>query len=254
MELEHAVRHWFEEELNPAQRKILRYQDEPEAEALVRVLSDDSIGFRAKLMHALPKRLHMEEVENWHSNQSGDYLAKWRQAKVLVEKEAVEIPAPKIASFKGVEKRSDKEWCLEQDSSLRFEAEAPGKNLAYTLDGLDPRQSPNAIRTKESVTLENPAAGKPQVSLCMRAYDDDGNWGPPLQVRMVSKVDEFKVEVKKESLYAKEGAFKFPERFEDFITVLLSLTEEGRKASLLAESEAQEIEKTLRDLKRKREK
>lgn len=254
VELEQAVRHWFEQDLNPAQRKVLRYQDEPEAECVVRVLTGDSIGFRAKLMSALPKCLQMDEVENWHTNRTQDYLAKWRQAKVAIEREAVEIPAPRIASFKGVEKRSDKEWCLEQDSSLRFEVEAPAKNLSYTLDGRDPRQSGDAVKEKGSVTLENPAAGKPQVTLCMRAYDDEGNWGPMLEVRLVNKVHEYKVEIKAESLYAKEAVFKFPKRFEDFITVLLSMTEEGRKAALLSESEAQELEKTLRDLKRKREK
>lgn len=252
VELEQAVRQWYQDELNPAQRKVLRYQEEPEAEAVVLVLADDSIGFRAKLMNALPKRLHMDEVENWHSNQTEDYVAKWRQAKTAIEREAVEIPAPKIVSCKGVENRSDNEWCLEQDSSLRIQAEAPGKNLCYTLDGSDPRQSPHAVRGKGVVSLENPAADKSQVTLCMRAYDDEGNWGPPLKVRLVNKVHEYKVEIKAESLYAKEAVFKFPNRFEDLITVLLSLTEEGRKAALLSESEAQELEKTLRDLKRKR--
>ncbi len=245
---EAVVTEWFNG-LNPAQRDVMRYDDNPEAEALVKILADGKSSFETKVMTALPNAFGFGPVRTWDSLHTPDYLAKWKQAKAAVETHAVNVPLPKVANvINGVEQDNDA-WRLDADAVIRLTLTAPATHLVYTTNGEDPRMSANRKTHTGELALDNPCGDKPGMTFCVRAMDDEGNLSELLKIGLINKAKEYEISVKQHDLYLAEASFKYPETLDDLIIVMKSLANSALDKKLLTEKQTAWLHQCLDDLR-----
>ncbi|MDD4018105.1 MAG: hypothetical protein PHV28_09170 [Kiritimatiellae bacterium] len=242
---ESVVSEWFQNSLNPAQRDPMRYDDDPDAEALVKALADGNSSFDSKVMTTLPGAFGFGAVRSWDSLHTEDYIGKWKQAKAAVEKQAVHIPDPVVGNVSKGQKIADNHWRLDSDATVELSITDPATTLIYTTNGEDPRKSDARKTHTGSLTLDNPCGDQSGIKVQARAMDDDGNVSDLLQLRLVNKEKEFQITVRKDDLYVREAYFKYPESLDDLVTVIKSLLGSALMNNLITKEQSDSIRESL---------
>ncbi len=246
---EAVVLEWFQNQLNPAQRDPMRYIDDPDAEALVKFLADGNRSFEVKMMDALPTAFGFGQIRSWDRLHTADYLAKWKQAKATVERQAVHVPAPMIGAVTGAEERAVNHYRLGDDATIEIALAAPATTLIYTTNSDDPRNAEKRETNTGGLSLKNPCGDRPGLTITARAMDDDGNVSDPISIRLVNKAKEYQISVRKDDLYVQEASFKYPETLDDLVTVMKSLLNSAKSNQLISESQAAAVCAALDKLK-----
>jgi energy-coupling factor transporter ATP-binding protein EcfA2 len=242
---ESVMSEWFQNGLNPAQRDPMRYDDDPDAEALVKTLADGNSSFDSKVMATLPMAFGFEAIRYWDSLPIADYIAKLKQAKAAIEKQAVRIPDPVVGSVVNGQEIADNHWRMDGDSTVELCITEPATTLIYTTNGEDPRKSDSRHTHTGSLTLENPCGQHPGVKILVRAMDNDGNLSGLLDVRLTNKAHEYQITVRKDDLYIREAFFKYPESLDDLVTVIKSLLASSLKERLISKEQADSVRESL---------
>ena len=242
---ESVVTEWFQSSLNPAQRDPMRYDDDPDAEAMVKALADGNSSFDSKVMTTLPTAFGFDAIRAWDSLHTADYITKWKQAKVSVEKQAVDIPAPQVGQVTKGQEDDKSHWRLDPDATLEIKIAKPATTLIYTTNGQDPRSSDGRKTHTGSLTLDNPCGDQPGIKIQARAMDDEGNVSGLLEVGLVNKAKEYQITVRKDDLYVREAFFKYPETLDDLVTVMKSFLNSALKDKLVSKAQADSVRESL---------
>ena len=247
VECEATVTSWFES-LSPVQRDYLNYGDHPEAETLMKHLADSKMTFESKVMTAIPSGFGLEPVKDWNSIKVADYVAKWRQAKKLIEEAAVVIGMPTIKKVNKAREIEGNRWEVESGGSIELALPENATAIIYTANGDDPRKSDARRLMQGNVILESEFKDVPRVKIIARAIDAQGNASAPFVLSVTNKTKEYDVVIHQEDLYIREGTFKFPENFQAFISVVKSLVDKAQKEKLITSSQAEKLNKLLDNL------
>lgn len=244
---ENIVKEWYEA-LNPAQRDPLRYEDKPEAEILMKRLSDSEVHFESKVMTVIPKEFGFDAVKDWNSLQVDAYTAKWRQAKKAVEETVVVIEPPFMKNLSKAKEVKKNYWEVEFGGSLELSISQGAAALIYTMNGEDPKKSRASITSTEAVLFENQFKDKPKIKVIARAVDNHGNMSVPITFTIINKTLEYSVVIKQEELYIREGSFKFPDTLDGFKSVLSSIIEKAFEERLISNEQKSKLEEFLKTL------
>ena len=238
IECQKVVTGWYEKNLNPSQRDPYRCDHEDAKQFLVR-LADQSVTFKTKIVRLLPKDYGFGAVAEWTSLHIKDFAAKLKQAKAEIDKARPVVNKPPVEE--GVYVVTDsQEMCLEI-------AEGAAQ-LMYTVDGSDPRHSGNVLTTKEPMDLVDLLDDRPDVTITMRAVDQDGNTSDVVRVELVSRERKYEVQVESDLFGEKKASFKCPGDTEGFAAVLKSVIKFGRQRRLLSAARVQQFETLLSEM------
>ncbi len=246
VECEKQVQTWFKN-LNPTQRQSHRFEDD--ARELVAVLNDGATSFEEKLLTAIPTRFGLGAVREWTTLKVDDYAGKWRQAKRAIDEAKPVLPLPDIQTFGAIHEEADSVWNVDTDGKLEIKVPGGATGLIYTTNNEDPKQASNAQKVEGTLLIGQETIGTATATFCMRTIDEQGNMSDLVRLQVVNKAREYDVETQ-DDLYLPKGAFKMPETAGDFLAVLRSMVNLGRKRALLTDQQAETLLTCIDNLKK----
>ena len=235
VECEAALDKWYKG-LNPNQRDPSKY-DEDEAYGLLSQLakSDD---MKTRLYKKLPEAYGFTPVADWTTVQTADYVAKIKQAKVLIDEAKPEVPIPKIAK---------KTYEIGEGEKPVIVVPKGAAEMIYTITGDDPKNSETALRVKEEMGLSDFVKEKASVIVKMRARDEHGNLSDVVAIEVVNKAKKYEVAVDRDLFGNKKASFKFPDSREGLVAVLKSLLQHGVAQGLLSIEAREKLVKAIHE-------
>ena len=231
------VEEWFKN-LSPQQRDQTRYHNHSEAESVVACLVDANSTFDKKLFSTIPAGLGLDQLENWQTLKTKDYVAKWKQAKAAIEAAAVFIPAPQVTKTEKAQEVSERTYKLDQGGYIELSLPEGATQIIYTLNGEDPKISSIAQKATDALVLKDVFNGERIVTVTIRAADDVGNYSDLAKLQLINKLKEYEVTVKKDDLYVAEASFEFPKDATGLKAVLTSLLRQAVTQKIITAKQA----------------
>lgn len=233
VECEKAITAWYKS-LNPAQRDPNRY-DDSDASSLVSRLSQDK-PFTVTLMTNLPTAFGFGSVRDWTSLHVKDYALKAAKAKEEVDKARILVSPPEIEK---------KVYEILKNQTVPVSPPSDSVTLVYTVDGSDPKTSDTAVKSATTFDLAALVADSPSVKVKIRSVDNEGNYSDALEVELINKQRKYDLKIVGD-MYGAEAAFKCPDDFDGFLSVLRSLIKYAIDKSFVTEEAIETIEAAAR--------
>ena len=198
------------------------------------MLSDKKTDLEDKLMIGIPSSLGFGQVRGWTALRFDECTAKLKAARKVIDDARVKVPRLDIAG----------EVKLKPGESPKIEKPKGVKDLIYTTDGEDPKQSDKATKVSEVSEIWSEIKDKSCVVISVRAIDAAGNFGELQQIKLVNIDREYDVDVKK-GFFESEGHFKFPEDDYSLVLVLRSLVAEAEKRKVIDKKRAEQFRSVI---------
>lgn len=214
------VTEWYQA-LNPIQQDFTKYDDE-DASPIIKILGSKEIDFEDKIMIKIPSCMGFEPVRSWAALRFDEYAAKFRAAKKIVDDARIKVPPVKLPS----------EIKINPGEIPNYVNPEGVKELAYTIDGEDPKTAEKVKRVGEMSAIWREAGDEPFVIINLRTVDAHGNFGDLQRVKLVNVDHEFDLKVEK-GMFGFEGHFKFPEDDRSLTLILRSIVAEAERRKLI---------------------
>lgn len=233
IECENEVTKWYAN-LNPSQRDPHKCDHEDATHFLTR-LADQSTSFNTKIVKLLPKDYGFGAVLEWTSLHIKDYASKLKQAKAEIDKAKPVVFKPIVDEGKKELRETEKLW-----------AKIPKgvSALIFTTDGTDPRTSNNAQKVTTDTNLSELLKSRPNVTIKIRAVDNEGNYSDVANLELVSKERKYEIQ---ENLIG-EATFKCPNDIDGLVAVLKSVINYGVEKNILNTDKAKQLEVLLSNI------
>ncbi len=232
IECEKVVTKWYTG-LNPGQRDSHKCVHEDAQQLLVR-MADSSATFSTKIVTLLPRDYGFGALAEWTTLHVKDYAAKLKQAKAEIDRARPLVFKPIVGEGRKEVQESEKVWVKIPENACE---------LIYSTNGVDPRLSSQAVRSKSDLDLTELLQNRPSVKISLRAIDGEGNYSDSVEIELVSRERKFEIQ---ENL-SREASFASPENADEFLTVLKSVITYGVKKELLRREQAQRLIEVLVD-------
>lgn len=230
VQCEKTMMNWYEG-LSPNQRDPYKYTEE-DAVCLMKRISDSSLNFESKLLTCLPEDFSFGSVSQWSSIHTKDFVARVKQAKIFIDEAKPEVPEPEIES---------KTWKIQEGESLEIDIPKGASKIIYTSRHDDPINADDYKVTEQKLDLVQILGDQPNVTVNMRALDNEGNPSKIVTVKLINKAKEYEIQVEKDLFESEKGSFKFPEDSKGLISVIKSLLNHGVKKGFINRDLAQKI-------------
>jgi len=241
-----SVNKWFGG-LPSYQRDPMRCSDHADAQALLTVLADSSIGLDAKLTRTLPEKWGFGSLEHWTSLQTEPYKAKWEQAKSTIEEIAPLVPEPQIEPNEHATAIRPDVLEIEEGAKIRVAVPDGAESVVYVMDDDSGKAEQHTVQETAEIPLELGDRAAGQISIY--ATDESGNTSPRKTLKITNKKKQYVVQIEQGDLFAQKGTFKFPDSMEAYLEVVRSLTEKAREKGVITGETAAAVVSTLGSLK-----
>jgi len=229
---------WYDG-LNPTQRDAVKFKDEEDAYQLILVLGDSKTDFETKLMTGWPSGFGFTPVSSWTSPHVVEFVAKFKQAKKVIDDAKVEVPKIKIKQAV---------WKVRPGEQVEVEAPKGTVGFIYTTDGEDPKKAENITKVKEKVDLVTELKDQQNVVIKIRPVDQQGNIGDMETITIVNREKEYDVVIDRDLVLGDSGTFKFPEDEHALVLVLRSLVEHCVKKKLIDRKKADKLKAAINEV------
>lgn len=222
--------------LNPHQRDPLRYDGDPYELLLHLAKSKDreSVIFRK-----LPEVYGFQSVPNWTAVQTGDYMAKLKQAKAAIDEAKPVVPMPEVTA---------KSYEIGAGENPVIAVPAGAQKIIYTTSGEDPRKSDAFSEANGRIFLADLVKDKSSVVVKMRTLDREGNASDICTVEVINKEKKYEIGIEPDLLGNMKATFKFPENVEGLAVVMKSLLKQGAARGILTKKAKEKFEEAIGEL------
>jgi hypothetical protein len=235
---ETLVATWYDS-LNPTQRDAVKFKDEEDAYQLMLVQGDSKTDFETKLMTGWPSGFGFTPVSAWTSTHVDEFVAKFKQAKKVIDDAKVEVPKLKI---------KQPVWKIRPGEPVEIEAPKGTIGFIYATGGDDPKKSENVTKVKEKADLSVELKDQPNVVIKIRPVDQQGNIGDVETITIVNQEKEYDVVLDSDLVLGDSGTFKFPENEQALVLVLRSLVEHCVKKKIIDRKKADKLKAAISEL------
>ncbi len=199
-------------------------------------------------MKNIPLDFGLEAVAEWTSLRIKDYVAKWEQAKTIIESAGITLPKAEIVGKGNAVQNEKGIWELNEGDSIEVKLPKGATMLYYCLNGEDPKGSEQAKRIQGSLTVKEQLKEKSKLEIYIRTGDNEGNWGDLTTLNIVNKTKQYNISVEKDKLFGKMATFIFPEDLMGFIAAMKSLIRNGVKQKIITEEQANKLEEIIENI------
>jgi hypothetical protein len=247
VQCEKIVKNWFEN-LNPDQRDSTRYDGSPDAQNFITQMADSMTSFSKKILEKIPDIFELGPVKDWGVLHIDDYVSKLTQAKKEIEAATVIVPLPETKVNDKCNQLSKEKWEVGDGGSMKIALVEGIKNVVYTIDGSDPRNSLTNTKVSENLILDGIFADKSAVQIKARGIDESGNYSDMITCSVVNKTKEYQLNVEKDSLFKQKGTFKVPDSLTALKTVLSSIIDQALKDKVINDDQVLKFKNIFKDL------
>jgi hypothetical protein len=237
-----AIEAWYHN-LSSSQRDPFKCEN-PAARQLLTRLKEENGSTAGKIGTVIPTDFGFGTLANWTSLHVKDLAAKIKQAKEDVDKARPDVPKPIVPGT-----------TLEIDDGGAAFVDIPegAVSLKYSLDKHDPRNSDTAGSSSTRIDLAPLLKGRSNVTVRIRAVDQDGNFSDMVDVRLVSKERKYDLQFpdQRDFLKEKKASFLWPEDRSGLVAVMRSLITYAKNNNLLESDEAGKVLELLQEMSAK---